>query len=70
MKMGMSADEFANKIVPQMKEEQFYLVGHSYNIVRITEEHEQVKAAFDQYAPRYEGDEKYDVHILMERLQK
>ena len=70
MKMGMSPDEFADRIVPQMKAEQFYLVGHAYNIVRITEEYEQVKAAFDKYAPRYEGDEKYDVKILNERFRK
>lgn len=70
MRMGMSTDEFADRIVPQMKAEQFYLVGHSYNIVRIKEEYEEVRAAFDTYAPRYEGDEKYDVKILNERFKK
>ncbi len=70
MKGGMSPDEFADKLLPQMKAEQFYLVGHSYNMVRITEEYEQIKAAFDKYAPRYEGDEKYDVKILNERYRK
>lgn len=69
MKMGMPADEFADRLMPQMKAGQFYLVGHSYNMVRITEEHEEVKAAFEEYAPRYEGDEKYDVQILMKRLR-
>ena len=70
MKMGMSPDEFADRIVPQMKAEQFYLVGHSYNVVRIREEFEEVKAAFDTYAPRYEGDEKYDIKILNERFRQ
>jgi len=70
MKMGMSPDEFADRLMPQMKAGQFYLVGHAYNMVRITEEYEEVKAAFDKYAPRYEGDEKYDIKILNERLQK
>ena len=70
MKLGMPADEFADRLIPQMKDGQFYLVGHSYNIVRIADEYEQVKAAFTQYAPRYEGDEKYDVNILLERLQR
>ncbi|MFK7984103.1 MAG: SDR family NAD(P)-dependent oxidoreductase [Saprospiraceae bacterium] len=69
MKMGMSPEEFADIIVPQMKAGQFYLVGHSYNLVRITEEYEEVKATFDKYAPRYEGDEKYDVKILGKRLK-
>lgn len=69
MKMGMSPDEFVDKIVPQMKDGQFYLVGHSYNIVRITEEYEQVKAAYAKYAPRYDGDKKYDVQFLMEQLK-
>jgi len=70
MQMGMSPDEFADRLLPQMKAGQFYLVGHSYNMVRITEEYEEVKAAFDKYAPRYEGDEKYDIKILMEKLQR
>lgn len=69
MKMGMPADEFANKLLPQMKAGQFYLVGHASNIVRITEEFEEVKAAFEQYAPRYEGDEEYDIRTLMAKLQ-
>ena len=68
MKMGMSPDEFADRIVPQMKDGQFYLVGHSYNIVRIVEEFEEVKAAFDNYAPRHQGDEKYDIKLLNKRL--
>jgi len=70
MKMGMSPDEFADRLLPQMKAGQFYLVGHSYNMVRITEEYEAVKAAFEKYAPRYDGDEKYDIKILNERLRK
>ena len=70
MKGGMSPDEFADRLLPQMKAGQFYLVGHSYNAVRIKEEYEEVKAAFDTYAPRYEGDEKYDIKILNERFMK
>lgn len=69
MKRGMPADEFANRLLPQMKAGQFYLVGHAYNMVRITEEYEEVKKAFDTYAPREEGDEKYDIRILMESLK-
>lgn len=70
MKGGMSPDEFADRLLPQMKAGQFYLVGHAYNIVRITEEYEEVKAAFDNYAPRYEGDEEYDVKTLNERFRR
>jgi len=70
MQMGMSPDEFADKLLPQMKAGQFYLVGHAYNAVRIAEEYEEIKTAFDKYAPRYKGDEKYDIRILMEQLQR
>lgn len=69
MKMGMSADEFVDRLIPQIKAGQFYIVSHSYNIERIREQYEEMKAAFDQYAPRYEGDEKYDIEILMARLR-
>lgn len=70
MQMGMSPDEFADRLMQQMQAGQFYLVGHSYNVVRITEEYEEVKSAFDKYAPRYEGDEKYDIKLLNERFRK
>lgn len=58
---GLDADRFAEIIVPQMEAGEYYLVSHSYNVVRLDERYDEVKAAFAKYAPRYEGDEEYDV---------
>lgn len=58
---GLDADRFAEIIVPQMEAGEYYLVSHSYNVVRLDERYDEVKAAFAQYAPRYAGDEEYDV---------
>lgn len=70
MQLGMPADEFADRLMPQIKAGTFYIVGHAYNMVRITEEYEQVRTAFAKHAPRYEGDDKYDVKVFTERYKK
>jgi NAD(P)-dependent dehydrogenase (short-subunit alcohol dehydrogenase family) len=58
---GMDADEYAATIVPQMEAGEYYLVSHSYNVVRLDERYDEVKASFARYAPRYDGDDEYDV---------
>jgi NAD(P)-dependent dehydrogenase (short-subunit alcohol dehydrogenase family) len=61
--MGMDADIFAAKIFEQMQAGEYYLVGHSYNIVRLRERIDELEAAYARYAPRYDGDEEFDVQI-------
>ena len=70
MQFGMAADEFVDRLIPQMKAGEFYIVSHPYNAVRITEAYEEVKQAFETYAPRFDGDEAYDVQLLMEQFKK
>jgi NAD(P)-dependent dehydrogenase (short-subunit alcohol dehydrogenase family) len=66
--MGMDADIFAAKIFEQMQAGAYYLVGHAYNIVRILERIEELEAAYAHYAPRYAGDEEFDVQINAAKL--
>ncbi|RDV05999.1 SDR family NAD(P)-dependent oxidoreductase [Sphingorhabdus pulchriflava] len=66
--MGMEADRFAEIIFKQMQAGEYYLVAHSYNIVRLRERIDELEAAFARYAPRYEGDEEYDVQLYYARL--
>jgi NAD(P)-dependent dehydrogenase (short-subunit alcohol dehydrogenase family) len=67
-KFAMDADTFAEKVVEQIRAGEFYVVTHAYNIVRIKPIHEAVEAAYERNAPRYEGDEEYDVPTLIARL--
>ena len=61
MKYGMPTDEFVEKTMPQLKANEFFVVSHAYNMVNINKRHDTLVAAFEKYAPRYEGDRRYDV---------
>ena len=64
---GMDPDAFAATIFAQMQAGQFHLVGHAYNAVRIAERHAEIAAAYARYAPRYDGDDEYDVQLFAQR---
>ena len=64
---GMDADAFAATIFSQMQAGEYHLVGHAYNIVRIEERLSEIGAAYAKYAPRYDGDDEYDVQLYVER---
>ena len=61
MQHGMPTDQFIEIAMPQIKANEFYVVSHAYNMVRIEEEYEERRNAYEKYAPRYEGDAQYDV---------
>ena len=61
MQYGMPTDEFIEIAMKQIKANEFYVVSHAYNIVRIDETHDQLKKAYETYVPRYEGDVRYDI---------
>ncbi|MEL7111848.1 MAG: SDR family oxidoreductase [Pseudomonadota bacterium] len=65
---AMDADTFAEKVIEQIRAGEFYIVTHSYNIVRIKPIHDAIEAAYERNAPRYDGDEEYDVPTLIARL--
>ena len=65
---AMDADTFADKVVEQIRAGEFYVVTHSYNMVRIQPIHDEITDAYERNAPRYEGDDEYDVPTLIARL--
>ena len=69
MAMAMDTDRYVDIAMKQIKAGKFYIVSHAYNMVRITERYEEVSRAFATYAPRYDGDEEFDVRSLMDTLQ-
>lgn len=62
--LGMDTDAYAALVFEQIEAGEFLIVSHSFNIVRIRERTDAVERAFATYAPRYEGDNEFDVRTL------
>ena len=67
--LGMPVDEFAEIIAPQILAGEPYVVSHGYNQVRIDERQGVIGAAYKKWAPRAEGDERFDVRELLGKIQ-
>ncbi|MBP0589509.1 SDR family oxidoreductase [Paraburkholderia sp. LEh10] len=61
---GMDTDAYAALVMKQIKAGEFYIVSHAFNMVRIKARWNEIEAAFNRYAPRYEGDVEFDVRTL------
>jgi NAD(P)-dependent dehydrogenase (short-subunit alcohol dehydrogenase family) len=61
---GMDTDRYAELVMKQIVDGQFFIVSHSYNAVRIDARYNAIKEAYATYAPRYPGDVEFDVRIL------
>ncbi len=68
MQFAMDTDKYTSIAMEQLKEGKFYVVSHAYNMKRINDRYEEIKEAFDTYAPRYEGDEEHDVRTLYQKM--
>ena len=64
---AMPAERFAAIVLPQIAARERFVVSHAYNVERIAERSEAIEAAFARYAPRYAGDEEYDVRHFIAR---
>ncbi|MFC0590546.1 SDR family NAD(P)-dependent oxidoreductase [Novosphingobium aquiterrae] len=69
MRNGMDVARFAEIIVPQMLARQRFVVAHAYNVVRMHERIDALDTAYAAHAPRYDGDEEYDVLTTIARLR-
>lgn len=65
---GMDTDRFAAMAMKQIEAGEFFIVSHAYNAVRIKERQAEIERAFAMHAPRYPGDDEFDVRTLGERL--
>ncbi|MEM7328262.1 MAG: SDR family NAD(P)-dependent oxidoreductase [Pseudomonadota bacterium] len=66
---AMDADTFAEKVVTQIAAGEFYIVTHAFNIERIKPIHDKIEDSYARNAPRYDGDDEYDVPTLLARLR-
>ncbi|MDV7145983.1 SDR family oxidoreductase [Tropicimonas sp. TH_r6] len=68
MQHGMPTDEYIAIAMKQIKDGEFWVVSHAYNMVRICEKFDQLEQAYATYAPRYEGDQQYDVRTVVQPI--
>lgn len=66
---AMPADRFAEIIVPQILAGEFICVSHAYNVERMRERWDELYDTFERYAPRYDGDDEYDVQKALAKMQ-
>ena len=67
---GMNADEFADIVKEQIKNEEHIIVSHAYNSVHIERRNEEIISAYKKYAPRYDGDNEYDIKTIFQNYKK
>ena len=67
---GMNADEFADIVKEQIKNEEHIIVSHAYNSVHIERRNEEIISAYKKYAPRYDGDDEYDIKTIFQNYKK
>ena len=70
MDPGMETERYSEIVIRQLEAGAFYVVSHAFNAVRIEERMAEVRAALDRWAPRYEGDDEYDVRSVIAKMQR
>jgi NAD(P)-dependent dehydrogenase (short-subunit alcohol dehydrogenase family) len=68
MKHGMPTKQYIDIAMQQLKNNEFYVVSHAYNLERLEGRFNKLKNAFEKYAPRYEGDIQYDVRTVVKPI--
>ncbi len=66
---AMPAAEAADIVLEQIREDRFYLLTHPHVIDYARTRWQDIETAFAEQAPRYEGDDRYDVPKVIARLR-
>ncbi|RWI57106.1 MAG: SDR family oxidoreductase [Mesorhizobium sp.] len=69
MNMGMQADKVADCVLRGIEREDFYILTHPQVIEYAEARWRAIESAFASQAPRYEGDDKYTVRHLINKLR-
>ena len=67
---AMAAEEYAGIILPQIAARERFVVSHAFNVERMGERVDALESAFATYAPRYAGDDEYDVRVFIQRMRE
>ena len=68
MDTAMDTERYIELAWPQIVAGEFFVVSHAYNMERINARHAAIEQAFATYAPRYEGDQEFDVRTFFAAL--
>ena len=66
---AMPAARYAEIVLPQIAARERFVVSHASNAVPIAERETALAAAYARYAPRYAGDDEYDVRTVIARMR-
>ncbi len=66
--LAMDTDKFAAVVLEQIGDGRFYIVSHAFNMEHIQDRYAEIARAYEGYAPRYDGDEEFDVRYLLSTL--
>lgn len=67
--LAMPAARFAEIVLPQLAARERFVVSHAFNVEPIAERTEALAAAYARSAPRYDGDDEYDVRAYIARMR-
>jgi NAD(P)-dependent dehydrogenase (short-subunit alcohol dehydrogenase family) len=67
--LAMPAARFAEIVLPQLAARERFVVSHACNLEPIAERNEAIAAAYARSAPRYDGDDEYDVRKYIAMAQ-
>ena len=65
--IGMPADDVAERALVGLEANEFLIVTHPHAVEIARARWTEVESAFEAQAPRFDGDEKYDLNLLMQQ---
>lgn len=66
--IGMPVEGVAEATIRGLEEENFFIVTHPHAVEFGKSRWDEIESAFAAQAPRYEGDEKYDLNVVLKQI--
>ena len=66
--IGMPVEDVAEATIRGLEEETFFIVTHPHAVEFGKSRWDEIDSAFAAQAPRFEGDEKYDLNVVLKQL--
>lgn len=66
--IGMPVEDVAEATIRGLEEENFFIVTHPHAVEFGKSRWDEIESAFATQAPRFEGDQKYDLNLVLKQL--